>query len=269
MLRFSSSGRSHPGLVRGNNEDAGFAGPYLQVVADGVGGAAAGEVASATAAYVVSALAGASSGRDPADVLTHAVQVVHEQLVAGTAAVPERAGMGTTLTALLVDEGRCALAHVGDSRAYVLRDGELSQVTRDHTYVQTLVDAGVISREEARRHPRKNVVINALEASTLAKPDVTVVGIVEGDRFLLCSDGLTDLVDDDTIARCLDTADPDDAVARLVQAALDAGGTDNVTALVSDVVDGPRLVPDGSMFGAFADPTLVVDPAAVHTESAG
>jgi len=269
VLRFSCAGRSHPGLVRGNNEDAGFSGPYLQVVADGVGGNAAGEVASATAAYVVSALASASRGQEPAEVLRRAVELVHEQLRVGTASDPARTGMGTTLTALLIDGERCALAQVGDSRAYLLRDGVLTQITRDHTYVQTLVDAGVISREEARVHPRKNVVINALEAGTLAVPDVTQVDLAVGDRFLLCSDGLTDLVDDDTLAYCLGAVDPDDAVATLVQAALDAGGTDNVTALVSDVEDAPMLVFYGASLGAMADPALVVDPAAVHTTRAG
>jgi serine/threonine protein phosphatase PrpC len=269
VLRFACAGRSHPGLVRGNNEDAGFCGPYLQVVADGVGGNAAGEVASATAAYVVSALASGSRGQDPAAVLRRAVEIVHEQLRVGTASDPARTGMGTTLTALLLDGDRCALAQVGDSRAYLLHAGELVQVTRDHTYVQTLVDAGVITREEARAHPRKNVVINALEAGSLAVPDVTPVELAVGDRFLLCSDGLTDLVDDHTLARCLGAEQPDVAVDALVQAALDAGGTDNVTVLVCDVEDAPMLVFYGASLGAMSDPALVVDPAAVHTTPAG
>src|SRR5690242_6233406 len=115
VLRFSSAARSHTGLVRANNEDAGFSGPYLQVVADGVGGNAAGEVASATAAYVVSALASGSRGQDPGAVLRRAVELVHEQLRIGTASDPARTGMGTTLTALLIDGERCALAQVGDS----------------------------------------------------------------------------------------------------------------------------------------------------------
>jgi protein phosphatase len=264
MLRFSSAGRSHPGLVREHNEDAAFAGPYLQVVADGVGGAAAGEVASATAAYVVSALAASAPAEDPARLLERAVRVAHEQLRAGTADDPARTGMGTTLTALLLDGERCALAHLGDSRAYHLRDGTLRQVTRDQTYVQTLVDAGLLSRADARTHPRKNVVVNALDAGTAAAPDVTMVELEVGDRFLLCSDGLTDLVADDVLAGCLDGADPDGAAERLVEAALEAGGLDNVTVLVSDVVDGPRLVADGAPLGALADPTLIVDPAAVR-----
>jgi protein phosphatase len=265
MLRFSSAGRTHTGLVRDHNEDSAFAGPYLQVVADGVGGAAAGEVASATSAYVVSALAGGSRGGDPVDVLRRGVEIAHQQLRLGIAADPSRAGMSTTLTALLIDGDRCALAHVGDSRAYRWRDGALVQLTRDHTYVQTLVDAGTITRAEARHHPRKNVVLNALEASAPTSPDVTSVELLVGDRYLVCSDGLSDLVDEEEIAACLRSADPERAAQRLMHAALEAGGTDNVTVLVADVEDGARLVPDGKMFGALGDLDLIVDPAAVRS----
>ena len=267
MLRFEYGGRSHTGLVRTNNEDSGYAGPYLQLVADGVGGQAAGEVASATAAYVVSALANrvaATPGTDLAGLLERAVRLTHEQLREGTAAEPSRAGMGTTVTALLTDGERVVLGHVGDSRAYLMRDRELAQLTHDHTYVQTLVDGGVISREDARRHPRKNVVLQAVDGEHLATPDVVRVDVRLGDRLLVCSDGLTDLVDDTQVAACLRLVDQVEAGAALVDAALAAGGVDNVTCVVADVVDGPRLVPDGLRLGAAADPALVVDPAAVH-----
>ena len=267
MLRFGSAGRSHPGLVRTNNEDSGFAGPTLQLVADGVGGAAAGEVASATVAYVTSALALAASrsaGADLLDVLARAVRLSHEQLRAGTAQDPARTGMGTTLTALLTDGVQVALVHVGDSRAYLLRDGELTQLTRDQTYVQTLVDAGVITREQVRLHPRRNVVLQAVDADRPAVPDLALVDVRVGDRLLVCSDGLSDLVEDEEVRACLEQPSREDAVAALVAAALAAGGRDNVTCLVSDVDDGPRVVPDGRHFGAFCDPYLVVDPAAVH-----
>ena len=267
MLRFGSAGRSHPGLVRTNNEDSGFAGPTLQLVADGVGGAAAGEVASATVAYVTSALALAASrsaGPDLLDVLARAVRVSHDQLVIGTAQDPARTGMGTTLTALLTDGEQVALVHVGDSRAYLLRDGELTQLTRDQTYVQTLVDAGVLTRDEVRHHPRRNVVLQAVDAERPAVPDLALVDVRVGDRLLVCSDGLSDLVEDEEVRACLEQPSREDAVAALVAAALAAGGRDNVTCLVSDVEDGPRVVPDGRHFGAFCDPYLVVDPAAVH-----
>ena len=264
MLRFDSVGRSEVGLVRGNNEDSGFAGPSLLLVADGVGGAAAGEVASATAAYVTSALAMADPEADVLDLLERAARLVHDQLRVGTDQDPSRAGMGTTWTALLTDGHRVALGHVGDSRAYRLRDGELVQVTHDHTFVQTLVDQGLLSRAEARRHPRKNVVLQAFDGAHPVRPDVLHVDVRVGDRLLLCSDGLTDLVEDSAIRACLEPAGPAEAVDRLVAAALAAGGVDNVTCVVCDVVDAPRLVPDGLRLGALGDPALVVDPAAVH-----
>ena len=173
--------------------------------------------------------------------------------------------MGTTLTVLLTDGERVVLGHVGDSRAYLLRDGELAQLTHDDTYVQTLVDAGVISREDARRHPRKNVVLQAVDGEHPATPDVRagrrtsrgpVAGLLRrphrpgGRRPGRRS--------------AWRLADPDEAAAALVDAALAAGGVDNVTCVVADVVDGPRLVPDGLKLGASGDPWLVVDPAAVH-----
>jgi protein phosphatase len=264
MLRFSSAGRSHPGLVRSNNEDSGFAGPYLQLVADGVGGAAAGEIASATAAYVTSALAMGTAQPDLLELLDRAVRITHEQLRAGTALDPARTGMGTTLTALLTDGEHVALAHVGDSRAYLLRAGELTQLTRDQTLVQTMVEAGLITRDEARRHPHKNVVLQAVDGDRPAVPDLGLVDVRPGDRLLVCSDGLSDLVDDEQIRACLAQEEVADAVDRLVDAALAAGGRDNVTCVVSDVVDGPVLQPDGTRLGALGDPWLVVDPAAVR-----
>ncbi len=264
MLRFSSAGRSHPGLVRSNNEDSGFAGPYLQLVADGVGGAAAGEIASATAAYVTSALAMGTPQPDLLELLDRAVRISHEQIRAGTALDPARTGMGTTLTALLTDGRHVALAHVGDSRAYLLRDGELTQLTRDQTLVQTLVDEGLITRDEARRHPYKNVVLQAVDGDRPATPDLGLVDVRPGDRLLVCSDGLSDLVDDEQIRACLADGEVAEAVDRLVEAALAAGGRDNVTCVVSDVVDGPVLQPVGAVLGALGDPWLVVDPTAVH-----
>jgi serine/threonine protein phosphatase PrpC len=264
MLRFDGAGRSDVGLVRRNNEDSGFAGPYLQLVADGVGGAASGEVASATAAYVVAALALRAPSADPLTTFADAVRVIHDQLRLGVDRDPSRSGMGSTLTALLTDGERVALAQVGDSRAYRLRDGVLAQLSRDQTFVQMLVDEGVLLPAQARRHPRKNVVMQALGAERPAVPEIELVDVRRGDRLLICSDGLSDLVDDDAIASALTRADPDDAAAELVRVALAAGGLDNVTCVVADVVDGPWVDPVGLHLGAFRDPGLVVDPAAVR-----
>lgn len=266
MLRFRSAGRSHPGLVREHNEDSGFAGPYLQLVADGVGGAAAGEVASATAAYVTSAYTmGPREAADLREVLAEAVRLAHEQLRAGVAADPDREGMGTTLTAVLTDGDTVALAHLGDSRAYLWRAGTLGLVSRDQTLVQLLLDEGRITEEQARDHPRRNVVLQALDAAQPADPDLLLLDLEVGDRLLLCSDGLTDMVDDATLARCLAVADREEAADALVRSALDAGGRDNVTVLVSDLEDGPALCRDGALLGALGDPGLVLDPAAVRS----
>jgi PPM family protein phosphatase len=268
MLRFRSTGRSHAGRVRGNNEDAGFAGPYLQLVCDGVGGAAAGEVAAATTAYVVAAMAALRRDEAPLRVLESALVSAHDQLRLGTAADATRRGMSTTLTALFTDGRSCALAHVGDSRAYLLRDGGLVPLTRDHTLVQHLLDEGLVSPEEAWRHPRRNVVLRVVDGDTVPDTDLRLVELRPGDRLLVCSDGLTDLVEERRIALLLDVEDAGAAADALVEAALAAGGRDNVTCVVSDVVDGPRIVPDGKHLGAFADPFLVVDPAAVHAVGA-
>jgi protein phosphatase len=264
MLRFRYGGVSHVGLVRGNNEDAGFASHHVQVVADGVGGAAAGEVASATTTYVVSALAAAHPATDAATLLRRAVTEAHHQLRAGVGRDPTRAGMATTLVAALARHGRVTLAHLGDSRAYLLRRGRLSLLTTDHTLVQTLIDADRLTPAEARRHPYRSVVLKSVNAAEEPRPDVFDVPVSPGDRLLLCSDGLTDFVDERTFGALLPHGDPDDAARALVDAALAAGGRDNVTCVVSDIEDGPHMAWDGRLLGAMADPFLVVDAAAIH-----
>lgn len=266
MLRFDYAATSHVGLVRDGNEDAGFAAPYLQLVADGVGGSAAGEVASATTAYVVSALAAAEPDADPAALLHAAVLEAHAQLQEGVRRSPERAGMATTLTAVVVHDDRFHLVHVGDSRAYLLRGDELTRLTADHTLVQSLIDDGTLTEASAADFAFRSVVLRSVNAEAPVEPDVRQVDLHEGDRLLLCSDGLSDLVPDDAIAAALRTPDRQLAAAALVDAALAAGGRDNVTCLVADVVDGPRITRDGVVVGALADPQLIVDPTAVTAE---
>jgi PPM family protein phosphatase len=272
MLRFSGAGVSHTGLVRDHNEDSAFVGPYVALVADGVGGAAAGEVASATTAYVAAATAMARFGDDAADVVRDLVQRARDCLVAGAAAEPRHAGMATTLTAVVCDGDRVVLGHVGDSRAYLLRDGGLHRLTSDHTYVQALLDDGRLAPEAARRHPWRNVVLRSLQGApdeaTAHEPDVTALDLRPGDRLLLCSDGLTDLVDDHRIAEVLGLRAPHAAAAVLAQAALEAGGTDNVTCVVLDLTQGPRVVGDGRLLGAVRDTSLVVDPGLVRVPAA-
>ncbi|GAB3196941.1 hypothetical protein GCM10027062_07360 [Nocardioides hungaricus] len=261
MLRFSGAGVSDVGLVRSDNEDSAFVGPYVVVVADGVGGAAAGEVASATAAFAVAATALARFGEAP-EVLLHAgSEAARAQVQRGVQADLTRLGMATTLTALVCDGDRVVLGHVGDSRAYLFRDGRLTQLSRDHTYVQRLVDSGQLDAVSAWRHPWRNVVLRSIDGDPVTEAiDLVPVRVVPGDRLLLCSDGLTDLVPDRVIAVLLATADPQSAAAVLVQAALAAGGKDNVTCVVVDVVDGPLVVGDGQLLGALFDPANIVDP---------
>ena len=267
MLRFSGAGVSDVGCVRDHNEDSAFVAPYVALVADGVGGAAAGEVASATAAYVVSAVALSRFGQRLEDLARDALDAARENLVLGVLDEPTREGMATTLSALFCDGQRVLLAHVGDSRAYLLRGGELLQVSHDHTYVQTLLDGGQLTAERALEHPWRNVVMRCLSsdpAAGAAEIDLVAVEVREGDRLLLCSDGLTDLVGDERIAGVLELEDPHSAAAVLTQSALIAGGRDNVTCVVVDVVDGPLVVGDGVLLGAVRDVANVVDPASVH-----
>lgn len=266
MLRFEAAGSSHVGLVRAGNEDAGFVGPSLLLVADGVGGAAAGEVASATSAFAVagSVLTALRTPRvvDAGHALARgAVQAVRA-LAEGVRRDRASEGMGTTLTALVCDGDRVTVGHVGDSRAYRWREGRLERLTRDHTYVARLVEEGVLPAAAVSSHPWRNVVTRSLGAESDGRLDLSVVDDVRaGDRFLVCSDGLSDLVSEERLAEVLSLRTVEAAGAVLVQSALAAGGRDNVTVAVADVVEGPTLVGDGRLLGALSDPSLVVDLA--------
>ncbi len=238
MLEFRCAAASHVGLVRSHNEDSGVVGPLLVVVADGMGGAAAGEVASSTAAHAADVLSQRHAGSlAPRDLLKRAVARAAVQITHLVVADPTVAGMGTTFTAVQTDGVRVALAHLGDSRAYLLRDQALTQLTDDHTLVQSLVDAGRLSRAQARRSAHRHIVMRSLGGAGPSEPDLLDLDLVAGDRLLLCSDGLSDLVDDDALALVVAVPDPQAAVDLLVAAALDAGGTDNVTCVVVDLVD--------------------------------
>ena len=264
MLQFRFAAETDTGLVRDNNEDSAFAGPYLLAVADGVGGAAAGEVASATTTYVVSANALAHQGTHPLGLLQHAIEDARAQVQTGVQTDPARLGMATTLTAILTDGVRFGLAHVGDSRAYLLRDDGLVRLTTDHTLVQALLDTGRITPEEAAASHMSHVVLQAIDAESHPTPDLIWLDLRDGDRLMLCSDGLSDLVPDSDILRLLAADSRSIAATGLVQAALDAGGRDNVTCVVADVVDAEPVVGQGTLVGAARDMTNVVDPAHVR-----
>ncbi len=238
--------RSDVGLLREGNEDSAYAGPRLLAVADGMGGHAAGEVASAVAISALSHLDDDVPGTDLADALGRAVREANATLHNMVIANPALDGMGTTLTAMLWSGPRVAVCHIGDSRAYLLRDGELYQITHDHTLVQRLQDEGRISPDEAATHPQRSLILRALDGRSEAEPDVSLREAKVGDRYLLCSDGLSGVVSAETLHRTLSTVtEPDQAVIQLVELANRGGGPDNITCIVADVVESAtaRLAP--------------------------
>lgn len=234
--------RSDVGLVRSENQDSGYAGPHLLVVADGMGGHAGGDIASSIAIGRMVSLDGESHGGD--DVTDHLVRTLataNAEIQSRVEHSPELKGMGTTVTALLRAGNKVALAHIGDSRAYLLRAGTFSQITHDHSFVQSLVDEGRITEEEADSHPQRSLVTRVLTGAHDDEPDLMVREVRPGDRFLLCSDGLSGFVARDTIEEVLSGGQTVGRTAdRLVELALRAGGPDNVTVVVADVVDLDR-----------------------------
>ncbi|WP_448851857.1 PP2C family protein-serine/threonine phosphatase [Corynebacterium sp. 335C] len=247
---------SDRGLVRQNNEDSAYAGQRLLALADGMGGHAAGEVASQLMIAAVSKLDDDEPGDDLLDALAMATAEGNASIAEEVDANPSTAGMGTTLTALLFDGARVGLCHVGDSRGYLLRDGELTQITRDDTYVQTLVDEGTITADEASVHPQRSLILKALTGRPV-EPTLKYREARLGDRYLLCSDGLSDPVSRETIAETLAEGTPEQAARRLIDLALKSGGPDNVTIVVADVVDSSAQVPSQpSLAGALGDPNV-------------
>ncbi len=247
-MRLRYGVRSHPGLLRTSNEDSVYAGPRLLAVADGMGGHAAGEVASAVAIATVAPLDADAPGSDLTGALRESARTANAHLRDMVAGDPDLTGMGTTLDALLFNGNRLGLLHIGDSRVYLLRAGKLTQITHDHTFVQSLIDSGRISEEEASTHPQRSVITKVLDGHDDLEPDLSVHETRLGDRWLLCSDGLTGPVSsNDTLAEALTLEDPQEACDRLVELALRGGGPDNITVLVADVVaddepDDPPVV---------------------------
>lgn len=235
-LRLRYSARSDVGLVRQGNEDSGYAGGHMLVVADGMGGHAAGELASATVIAMFAELDREPPGAQVLTAMADAVDEAHDELSRIIAAAPDFAGMGTTVTAMSWEGDRVALAHVGDSRAYLLRAGELTQLTKDHTFVQSLVDSGRITYEEAAVHQKRNLLMKALDGVHQVEPDLSIREARAGDRFLLCSDGLSGVLSGDELRSLLSTQDTTGAATALVERALEEGAPDNVTCVVADLV---------------------------------
>ncbi|HWG94491.1 MAG TPA: protein phosphatase 2C domain-containing protein [Mycobacteriales bacterium] len=242
-LRFAAL--SHVGLVRGGNEDSAYAGPRILAVADGMGGHAAGEVASAVAIASLAQLDEDAPGADLLEALREQALSANAHLRDMVTGDPSLEGMGTTLTALLFAGQRLGVLHVGDSRCYLLRDGALTQITHDHTLVQSLVDEGRISEDEASTHPQRSLILRALDGREGVELDLSVREARAGDRYLLCTDGLTGPVGRiETLHEALEIDDPQAACERLVSLALRGGGPDNITVVVADVLaDGPSAAP--------------------------
>jgi len=249
-LRFGAV--SDIGRIRKKNDDSGYAGPNLIVVADGMGGAPAGDLASAVTIQTVKRL-----DTEPPDDLLHAlagtILIANERLAEIIEDDPSVDGMGTTITAALFDGAQIGVAHLGDSRGYLLRDGELLPITRDHTWVQSLIDEGRISEDEAKVHSHRSLLLKVLDGRHDNEPDLSTYDVQAGDRILICSDGLTGFVPPDRIQRVMAIGTPQSTAAELTALALESGSTDNVTVLVGDVVDEAPLPAEPLVVGAAGD----------------
>ena len=243
-LMLTWAARTEVGLVRTSNQDSVYAGERLLAVADGMGGMAAGDVASQLAIAAMTPLDEEFAGNDVLHALRTAVSDANRRIRDEVEADPAKQGMGTTLTAMLFSGGRIGMVHIGDSRAYLLRGDDFAQITRDDTYVQTLVDEGRITEEEATAHPQRSLVNRVLQGQP-TDPMYSVQAAHAGDRYLLCSDGLSGVLRAVTIEEAL-RGYPDlaECANRLVDLALRGGGPDNITAVVADVVVCER--PDGA-----------------------
>lgn len=229
-LRLRHAAASHVGLIRRLNEDSYVARPGLYAVCDGMGGARAGEVASETACRSLLEIA---SGSEGAAVLKRTVDTANREILRMSLEDPTMAGMGTTLTAALARSGGLILAHVGDSRAYLLRDGQLQQLTEDHSLVGEMVRRGQLTPQQAAVHPHRSIITRALGTEELLEPDLLDLELAPGDRVLLCTDGLSGMLSDPAIELLLAEGDDPQAITEsLVQAALESGGEDNITVLV-------------------------------------
>ena len=245
-VQFHYAARSDVGLVRSNNQDSGYAGANLLVLADGMGGPAGGDIASSVA---LAHLVPLDTDSHPADsmlpLLREALLDAHEELTDRSSRDRDLEGLGTTCIALMRSGNRLAMVHIGDSRAYVLRGDTLTQVTTDHSFVQYLVDTGQITPEEAEHHPNRNVVLKILgDAQADVAPDETIREAVVGDRWMLCSDGLSGLVSPETIGQVMaDFKDPGECAEELIRLALLGGGPDNITCVIADIVPAGTFPP--------------------------
>ncbi|WP_235735671.1 PP2C family protein-serine/threonine phosphatase [Nocardioides alcanivorans] len=263
-LRLRYSALSDVGRVRKDNQDSGYAGPWLLAVCDGVGGAARGDIASSTAIQQIRRIDQRPTGDDLIGLVAGALHRAHDRISELVDADTSLTGTSTTATLALFDGQQLTIGHVGDSRAYLVRAGTISQLTHDHTFVQSLIDEGRITEAEARTHPHRNLILRAVDGVHDTEPDLFTLELAEGDRIMLCSDGASGSLEDERLLDILSTGTPDYATVELVRASLEAGSTDNVTCVVADVVgpedeasaDGPDTG-DGSESAPSTTPLLV------------
>lgn len=255
----ASAAVSHIGKVRSTNQDSGYAGQHLFIVADGMGGHAGGDVASALAIQAVAkADVSYASPQEAAATVARSISEANRDIAATVLEHAELTGMGTTLTAMAISGDTVSVSHIGDSRLYLLRGGELSQISTDHTFVQRLVDAGRITEEEARTHPRRSVLMRVL-GDIEAQPEIDNVLLAthEGDRWMLCSDGLSGVVPFEELQRLLSKTDGAKSVAdRLVREALEGGAPDNVTVVVVDIGEPPAPTRPPLIVGSASSPIV-------------
>jgi serine/threonine protein phosphatase PrpC len=260
-VRLDFAAISDVGRVRKDNQDSGYVGPHLIAVCDGVGGAARGDIASSTAIAQLRKLDETPPAPDVSDkellgLVGNALHRAHNRIAELVDQNPSLDGTSTTATVALFDgDHRLAMGHVGDSRAYLYRNGEISQVTNDHTFVQTLIDEGRITEAEARVHPHRNLILKAIDGIHDLEPDLFVLQLQLGDRLLVCSDGASGVLPPGRLADILSGGSPDFAAVELVRASLEAGSSDNVTCLVAQLVDsGPdEVAVTPLLVGAAAD----------------
>lgn len=266
--QLKSAAASHVGKIRSNNQDSGYAGSQLFVVADGMGGHAGGDVASAIAIQRIRETDRVHTSPGDAEFALQSSLIAANQLLAETVFEhQELTGMGTTVSALLRVGDAMSVAHIGDSRVYLFREGELSQITADHTFVQRLVDSGRITPDEAAVHPRRSVLMRVLgDVDAAPEIDTATLGTQPGDRWLICSDGLSSYLAEERVKKALASdLDADQVVQKLVKETLDHGAPDNVTVVVVDVVegdDGPEAPVEPVTVGSAATPlTFEGDPS--------
>ena len=252
---------SDVGRHRKDNQDSGYASEHLLVIADGVGGAAYGDVASSTAVHLLRRLDEAPTS-EMLPALAGVVHRIHDRLAEMVESDGELEGTSTTVTAALFDGERLGVAHVGDSRAYLMRNGRIEQLTKDHTFVQTLIDEGRITEEDSRVHPHRNIILRAVDGVHDTEPDLFHVPLEAGDRVLLCSDGCSGALTDDQMSAILGDGSVDSAAVALVQAALDAGSTDNVTVIVAETAPVDESDDPETSAAAAVGPMLVGAAAA-------